>query len=188
LHLSCLYAIIASVFAEHTLNTLGPTNSEGQSMVKLEQVAGVTTPPDFGKLKAGTYTLRAPVFDSDNAEGGALQVGLEPNEFDDKDKRDIVATIREDFGHLAIEVALASGEPFTIESSLDSDEGRVNALGRAAVHFIVRDSLHAWMDIEADGEEPLMVNGPEGINRFVQNLVAFSLIKQEAATKAEAAE
>lgn len=157
-------------------------------MAKLEQVTGVTTPPDFNKLKPGTYTLRAPVFESDTAEGGALQVGLEPYEFDDTDKRKIVATIREDAGHLAVEVALATGEPFTIESSLDSDEGRVDALGRAAVHFIVRDSLNAWMDIEADGDEPLTANGPEGLNRFVQNLVAFSLLKQEAEAKTEAAE
>jgi len=155
-------------------------------MAKLEQVTGVTTPPDFDKLKPGTYTLRAPVFESDTSEGGALQVGLEPYEFEDKDKRGIVATISEDLGHIAIDVSLASGEPFSIESSLDSDEGRIDALGRAAVHFIVRDSLSPWMDIEADGEEPLTANGPEGLNRFVQNLVAFSLLKQEAAAKAAA--
>lgn len=149
-------------------------------MVKLEQVAGVTTPPDFDKLKPGTYTLRAPVFESDTAEGGALQVGLEPHEYEKEDKREFTATVREEFGRRVIEVALATGEPFTIESSLDSDKGRVNAISRATARLAVRDSMRAWVDVEADGDEPFTVNGPNGINRFVQNIVTFSLIKQEA--------
>lgn len=155
-------------------------------MVKLEQVAGVTTPPDFDKLKPGTYTLRAPVFESDTAEGGALQVGLEPHEYEKEDKREFTATVREEFGHLAIELALSDGKPFTIESSLDDDESRVDTLGRAVARLVVEDSLRAWMNIEVDGDEPLEAQGTEGLNRLVQNLTVFTLLKQEAAVKAAA--
>jgi hypothetical protein len=42
------------------------------------------------------------------------------------------------------------------------------------------------MNIRADGEEPIVANGPEGLNRLVQNLTLFSLIKQKAAAEAAA--
>jgi len=155
-------------------------------MAKLHEVTGVTTPPDFNKLKAGTYTLRAPVFDSDKAEGGALQVGLEPYEYSQGDKREFTATVREDLGHRAIELALSDGKPFTIESSLDNDESRVDALGRAVVSVVVEDSMRAWMNIGADGDEPLEARGPEGLNRLVQNLTLFTLLQQEKAAQAAA--
>ena len=154
-------------------------------MAKLYEVDRVTTPPDFDELLPGTYLLRAPFFESAEAEGGALQVGLEPDQFKEGDKRKVIATIRENAGRRAIELARADGKPFTVESSLDSDDSRVNALGRAVARLVIEDSFRAWMNIEADGEEPLTADGPEGLNRLVQNLTLFSLIKQRAAAEAE---
>ena len=156
-------------------------------MATLHDVYGVTTPPQFDELQPGSYTLRAPFRDSDGAEGGALQVGLEPYEYNPEDKREVIATISERLGHRAIELALPDEKPFIIESSLDDDESRVDVLGRAVTKLIVSDTMGPWMDVTADGEEPIEALGPEGLNRFVQNLVTFSLIKQEAAAKAQAA-
>lgn len=152
-------------------------------MAKLNQVPRVATPPRFDELKAGTYTLRAPFFESDQAEGGALQVGLEPYEYEPEDKREVLATVREDLGRRSIELALPDGKPFTVESSIDDDSHRVDALGRAVASLIVEDSMMAWMNIEADGDEPLHAEGPEGLNRLVQNLTLFALLKQETAAK-----
>ena len=42
------------------------------------------------------------------------------------------------------------------------------------------------MNIRADGEDPLVADGPEGLNRLVQNLTLFSIIKQKAAAEAAA--
>jgi len=154
-------------------------------MAELHKVERVTTPPDFDELLPGTYPLRAPFFDSAEAEGGALQVGLEPDEFTDDDKQEVVATVHESQGRRAIELVRADGKPFTIESSLDK-EFRISALGRAVTRLLIEDSLSPWMNIRADGEEPIVANGPEGLNRLVQNLTLFSLIKQKAAAEAAA--
>ena len=155
-------------------------------MAELYKVERVTTPPDFDELLPGTYPLRAPFFASAEADGGALQVGLEPDEFTDDDKQEVIATIRESAGRRAIELARADGKPFTVESSLDSDDARVNALGRAVTTLLIEDSFSSWMNIRADGEDPLVADGPEGLNRLVQNLTLFSLIKQKAAAEAAA--
>jgi hypothetical protein len=187
LYLQQLCDIINVVFAEPTLDTYTPDELRRITpMAKLYEVDRVTTPTKFDELLPGTYPLRAPFFDSAEAEGGALQVGLEPDEFTDDDKREVIATIRERAGRRAIELARADGKPFTIESSLDDDESRINALGRAVTRLIIEDSLRAWMNIEADGEELLYAQGPEGLNRLVQNLTVFSLIKQKAAAEAAA--
>ena len=163
-----------------------PTNPKGPPMAELCNVERVTTPPDFDKLLPGEHPLRAPFFPSAEAEGGALQVGLEPNEFTDDDKQEVIATIRQSAGRRAIELARADGKPFTIESSLDNDEVRINALRRAVTRLFIEESFGPWVNIRADGEDPLVADGPEGLNRLVQNLTLFYLMKQKAAAEAAA--
>lgn len=146
-------------------------------MTKLHEVPLAVPPTEFNDLEEGSYTLRAPFFPGDT-EGGALQVGLQPDEYESDQKQELSITVKGDLGHHALELARLDGQPFTIENS---DDGyREWVLSRPVAHLIVTESLGPWLGVEVDGEDPLDVDAA-GLNYLTKILATYTLAKQKAA-------
>jgi len=147
-------------------------------MTKLHEVPFAVPPTEFNDLEAGSHTLRAPFFRGD-ADGGALQVGLQPDEYSADEKEELTVTVSGGLGHRAIALARADGRPFTIENS-DDGHYRDPILSRPVAELIVAESLKGvWLDVEADGEESLDVDAA-GLNYLTHILAQYTLRKQKA--------
>lgn len=164
-------------------NNYARRTQKDNGMTKLHEVPLTTPPTEFNDLKEGSYTLRAPFFHGD-AEGGALQVGLQPDEYESDQKQELAVTVSGDLGQHAIALARLDGQQFSIESS-DNDY-RKPVLSRPVAELIVRESLDGpWLGVEADGDDPLDVD-PAGLNYLTQILTAYTLRKQAAARTSSA--
>ncbi len=148
-------------------------------MTKLHEVPFAVPPTEFNDLEAGSHTLRAPFFSGD-ADGGALQVGLQPDEYSAHEKEELIVTVSGDLGHRAIALARVDEQPFTIENS-DDGHYRDPVLSRPVAKLIVTESLKGlWLGVEADGEESLDVDAA-GLNYLTHILAQYTLRKQAAA-------
>lgn len=145
-------------------------------MTRIPEVALAVPPAGFNNLEEGSYKLRAPFFKS-NIEGGALQVGLQPDEYDADQKEELTVTVTGSIGHHAVELARSDGQPFTVEYSTEGY--REPVLSRAVVRLLVEESLSNWLGVEADGAEPLDVD-PEGLNYLTHIVTTYALRKQAA--------
>lgn len=148
------------------------------TMTKLHEVPFAVAPTEFNDLEAGSHTLKAPFFSGD-AEGGALQVGLQPDEYSANEKEELTVTVSGELGHRAIALARADERPFTIENS-DDGHYRDPILSRPVAKLIVAESLKGvWLGVEADGEESLDVDAA-GLNYLTHILAQYTLRKQKA--------
>jgi len=143
-------------------------------MTEFREVPLAVPPTEFDDLTEGTHTLHAPFF-TGNAEGGALQVGLQPNEYESDQKHEVAVTVTGEIGQRAIALSRLDGLPFTIENSDDGD--RAPVLSRAVRSLIVAESLGLWLEVKADGDDPLDVDAA-GINYLTKILTTYTLSKQ----------
>jgi len=144
-------------------------------MTEFREVPLAVPPTEFDDLTEGTHTLHAPFF-TGNAEGGALQVGLQPNEYESDQKHEVAVTVTGEIGQRAIALSRLDGLPFTIESS--DDRYREPVLSRAVRQLIVAESLGLWLQVRADGNDPLSVDA-SGINYLTRILTAYTLSQQK---------
>ncbi len=143
-------------------------------MTEFREVPLAVAPTEFHKLEEGVYTLRAPFFAGD-AEGDALQVGLQPDGYESDQKHELTVTVIGGMGQRAIALSRLDGLPFTIENSDDGD--RAPVLSRAVRSLIVAESLGLWLEVKADGDDPLDVDAA-GINYLTKILTTYTLSKQ----------
>ena len=143
------------------------------TMTKLHEVPFAVAPTEFNDLEEGSHTLNAPFLD------GALQVGLQPDEYSDGEKEKLTVTVSGELGHRAIALAREDKQPFTIENS-DDGRYRDQVLSRPVGELIVRQSLEGiWLGVEADGEDSFDVDAA-GLNYLTHILAQYTLRKQKA--------
>lgn len=141
-------------------------------MTRIAEVPFAAPPDELYQIEPGSTLLRAPFFD-DDCEGGALQVGLQPDEFTREQLQELITTVVEELGRRAMKLARQDGLPFTIRYS-DNDLGQP-VLDRAVHELTITDTDGIWLGIETADEEPLQVTSPEGLNYLAQVLAMFTL-------------
>lgn len=148
-------------------------------MAKLEAVPLLTTPDEFAGLHPGDLTLHNVPFFSADCAGGALQVGLLPEECVGAPKCDLAVNINEDpSGQHTVEIARTDREPFNVEWS-DDGAFREPALSRPVESLRFCQTNSPWLTVEVPGEEPLRILRRPGVNYLVQVLTMFAMRAQE---------
>lgn len=149
-------------------------------MAELQNVPLLTAPDEFADLHSGEVTLHnVPFFDTD-VEGGALQVGLLPDECADAPKCDLEVTVVESLGEKAIELSRADGKPFTIEYT--EDNYREPAISRPVASLRFTETQDVWLTVQTPGEESLRILERPGLNYLVRVLTMFALREQKKET------
>lgn len=147
-------------------------------MTRFQEVPMAAPPTEFNDLEEGIYTLNAPFFTGKGSDQLALQVGLQPDEYEQDQKEPLAITVTGDLGHHAIELARVDGRPFTVESS--EEDFRVPVLTRAVARLVVAETDGTWLEIGADDSDEPLDADPAGIG-YLANILALYVHRKQIA-------